>query len=102
MAEAGAPPAWLSRPIGRSSKPDVAGGAGTGVRPRSCPFGPCCGVVYSDVGRALGDMTDVAVAVALTRESTSTNKGASAVAAQDFFDSLESRSDASKLDGMSH
>jgi putative sterol carrier protein len=47
-------------------------------------------------------MTDVLVAVALTRESTSSNKGASAVAAQDFFDSLESRADASKLAGMSN
>jgi putative sterol carrier protein len=51
---------------------------------------------------SLRDMTYVLVAVALTRESTSTTKGASAVAAQDFFDSLESRSDASKLAGMSN
>src|SRR5258705_7279150 len=47
-------------------------------------------------------MTAVLVAIALTRESTSTIKGASAVAAQDFFDSLESRADASKLAGMSN
>jgi putative sterol carrier protein len=47
-------------------------------------------------------MTDVAVAVALTRESPSSIKGASAVAAQEFFDSLESRADASKLAGMSN
>jgi alkyl sulfatase BDS1-like metallo-beta-lactamase superfamily hydrolase len=47
-------------------------------------------------------MTDVAVAVALTRKSTPSTKGASAVAAQDFFDSLESRADASKLAGMSN
>src|SRR5258706_12232930 len=47
-------------------------------------------------------MTDVLVAVALTHKSTSSTKGASAVAAQDFFDSLESRADASKLAGMSN
>ena len=47
-------------------------------------------------------MTDVLVAVALTRKSTSSTKGASAVAAQDFFDTLESRADASKLAGMSN
>src|SRR5258705_11225427 len=47
-------------------------------------------------------MTDVAIAVALTRKSTFSSKGASAVAAQDFFDSLESRADASKLAGMSN
>jgi putative sterol carrier protein len=47
-------------------------------------------------------MTDVLVAVALTRKSTLSTKGASAVAAQDFFDSLESRADASKLAGMSN
>jgi putative sterol carrier protein len=47
-------------------------------------------------------MTDVAIAVALTAKSTSSSKGVSAVAAQDFFDSLESRADASKLAGMSN
>jgi putative sterol carrier protein len=47
-------------------------------------------------------MTDVLVAVALTPKSTSSNKGASAVAAQDFFDTLESRADATKLAGMSN
>jgi putative sterol carrier protein len=47
-------------------------------------------------------MTDVAIAVALTRKSIFSSKGASAVAAQDFFDSLESRADASKLAGMSN
>jgi putative sterol carrier protein len=47
-------------------------------------------------------MTDVLVAVALTSKSTLSTKGASAVAAQDFFDSLESRADASKLAGMSN
>src|SRR2546426_9875907 len=47
-------------------------------------------------------MTDVLVAVALTRKSTSSTKGASAVAVQEFFDSLESRADASKLAGMSN
>src|SRR5437879_1614504 len=47
-------------------------------------------------------MTDVAVAVALTPKSTSSTKGASAVAVQEFFDSLESRADASKLAGMSN
>jgi putative sterol carrier protein len=47
-------------------------------------------------------MTDVLVEVALTGKSTSSTKGASAVAAQDFFDSLESRADASKLAGMSN
>jgi putative sterol carrier protein len=47
-------------------------------------------------------MTDVLVAVALTGKSTLSTKGASAVAAQDFFDSLESRADASKLAGMSN
>jgi putative sterol carrier protein len=47
-------------------------------------------------------MTDVAIAVALTCKSTFSSKGVSAVAAQDFFDSLESRADASKLAGMSN
>jgi putative sterol carrier protein len=47
-------------------------------------------------------MTDVLVPVALTSKSTLSTKGASAVAAQDFFDSLESRADASKLAGMSN
>jgi putative sterol carrier protein len=47
-------------------------------------------------------MTDVAIAVALTATSTFSSKGVSAVAAQDFFDSLESRADASKLAGMSN
>jgi putative sterol carrier protein len=47
-------------------------------------------------------MTDVHVAIALTRKSALSTKGASAVAAQDFFDSLESRADASKLAGMSN
>src|SRR6476646_3840142 len=47
-------------------------------------------------------MTDVAIAVALTAKSTSSSKGVSAVAAQDFFDSLESRADASKLAGMTN
>jgi alkyl sulfatase BDS1-like metallo-beta-lactamase superfamily hydrolase len=47
-------------------------------------------------------MTDVLVEVALTGKSTSSTKGASAVAAQDFFDTLESRADASKLAGMSN
>jgi putative sterol carrier protein len=47
-------------------------------------------------------MTDVLVAVALTNKSTLSTKGASAVAAQDFFNSLESRADASKLAGMSN
>jgi putative sterol carrier protein len=47
-------------------------------------------------------MTDVAIAVALTHKSTFSSKGASAVAAQDFFDSLGSRADASKLAGMSN
>jgi putative sterol carrier protein len=47
-------------------------------------------------------MTDVLVAIALTRKSALSTKGASAVAVQDFFDSLESRADASKLAGMSN
>lgn len=47
-------------------------------------------------------MTDVLVAVALTRKSTFLDQRSVWVAAQDFFDSLESRADASKLAGMSN
>jgi putative sterol carrier protein len=47
-------------------------------------------------------VTDVHVAIALTGKSTLSTKGASAVAAKEFFDSLESRADASKLAGMSN
>jgi putative sterol carrier protein len=47
-------------------------------------------------------MTDVAVAIALTRESTSSTKGASADAVKDFFANLESQADATKTAGMSN